>query len=493
MDVIEKLKILAGSAKYDASCATSGSQRAGDFPGARFGNTIAPGICHSFADDGRCISLLKVLFTNVCVNDCAYCVNRRSSGVPRASFTVEEIVALTESFYRRNYIEGLFLSSGVAVNPDFTMELLIRTVKTLRSRAGFNGYIHLKIIPGASAELVREAGLWADRISANIELPSAGSLHYLAPEKSGHAILSSMARIEADIEANRSQSRIGRLLSVPAHKGTGIRALAPDDAARPLPAADFPELTDGSKAADAGMRRCSPAALGRKPTLSTAAFAPAGQSTQLIVGASPESDRKILGLSELLYNRYRLRRVYYSAFVPVSADPRLPRIPAPPLRREHRLYQADWLLRFYGFDAAEILTEEDPFLDLDLDPKCSWALRHLGDFPVEANTAEYETLLRVPGLGQKSAQKIVRARRFGPLTFETLSKIGVVLKRARFFLLCGGRSMECRDLPADAIRLHLRQADPRDGMPDGQLPLFPDPALAAFEITDHGHAAAALP
>ena len=459
MTVIEKLKILAGSAKYDVSCASSGSLRPG-VPGARFGNTIAPGICHSFADDGRCISLLKVLFTNACVNDCAYCVNRRSASVPRAAFTVEEIVGLTESFYRRNYIEGLFLSSGVAVNPDFTMELLIRTVKTLRLSAGFNGYIHLKIIPGASPELVREAGFWADRVSANIELPSEQSLRSLAPEKTGHAILSSMSRINSDIESNRSQSRIGRLLSVPAYKGTGLRALSAEDDPARLP----------SMAALI-------AAQTPKPTLQNAAFAPAGQSTQLIVGASPESDRVILGLSERLYNRYRLRRVYYSAFIPVSPDPRLPPLPSPPLRREHRLYQADWLLRFYGFDASEILEEDSPFLDLDLDPKCSWALRHLGDFPVEANTADYETLLRVPGLGQKSARKILQARRFGPLDFETLAKIGVVLKRARFFLLCGGKSMECRDLSEDAIRLYLRQADPRDRMRDGQLPLFPDSAL----------------
>jgi putative DNA modification/repair radical SAM protein len=416
---------------------------------------VAPGICHSFADDGRCISLLKVLFTNACVNDCAYCINRRSSGVPRAAFTVDEIVSLTESFYRRNYIDGLFLSSGVAVGPDFTMELLIRTVKTLRIRTGFNGYIHLKVIPGASPELVREAGLWADRISANIELPSENSLRLLAPEKTGHALLSSMARIKSDIDVNRSESRIGRLLSVPAYGGKSFGEIAaPDGGPHALPAA-FP-----------------PPVRGQRPTLQSAAFAPAGQSTQLIVGASPESDRKILGLSELLYDRYRLRRVYYSAFIPVSPDPRLPPLAAPPLRREHRLYQADWLLRFYGFDAAEILTEENPFLDLDLDPKCSWALRHLDRFPVEANKADYEILLRVPGLGRKSAQKIVQARRFGPLSFDSLKKIGVVLKRAGFFLTCGGKSMEGRDLPEDAVRLRLCQADPRASVPDGQIPLF---------------------
>ncbi len=459
MDVIEKLRILAGSARYDASCATSGSRRPGSFPGARFGSTTAPGVCHSFADDGRCISLLKVLFTNQCINDCAYCVNRRSNDAPRATFTVGEIVGLTESFYRRNYIEGLFLSSAVIVGPDFTMELLIRVVKALRLNAGFNGYIHLKVIPGCSAELVREAGFWADRISANIELPSEKSLHYLAPEKSGRAILSSMARIDSDITVNRSRSRLGRLLSVPARSGPGIPGLGADAFALPDPRA---------------RSFAAPAVRSRKPTLEEASFAPAGQSTQLIVGASPESDRRILDLSEQLYGRYRLRRVYYSAFVPVSADKRLPLLDAPPLRREHRLYQADWLLRFYGFSAEEILPEGDPFLDLDLDPKCSWALKHLDRFPVEANTAEYETLLRVPGLGQKSARSIVQARRFGSLSFETLKKIGVVLKRARFFLTCGGKSLECRDLPEDAVRAYLRQADPRELLPGGQLQLFPE-------------------
>jgi putative DNA modification/repair radical SAM protein len=459
MDILEKLNVLAGSAKYDVSCASSGSQRPGGFPGARFGNTVAPGICHSFADDGRCISLLKVLFSNACVNDCAYCVNRRSGDAPRASFTVEELVRLTESFYRRNYIEGLFLSSGVIGSPDHTMELLVRTAKSLRIGAGFNGYIHLKVIPGASAELIREAGFWADRISANIELPSEESLRKLAPEKTGHAILSAMSRIKSDIDTNRSESRLGRLVSVPASRGCALYGMAPS--MRRLSDLHFPLSAVGSPL---------PVPWEGNPTLQSSAFAPAGQSTQLIVGASPETDRAILGLSERLYDRYRLRRVYYSAFVPVSADPRLPALQAPPLKREHRLYQADWLLRFYGFLAEEILTEEIPFLDLDLDPKCAWALRHFGEFPVEVGTAEYKALLRIPGLGQKSAEKIIRARRYGSLSFETLKKIGVVMKRARYFITCGGKAMEYRDLPESTVRLRLigdeAQAD------GGQLPLF---------------------
>jgi putative DNA modification/repair radical SAM protein len=492
VEILEKLAILAGAARYDASCATSGSERPGGVTGARacmhapasdrpalklaplagrgswagtrFGNTVAPGICHSFADDGRCIALLKVLYTNSCMNDCAYCVNRRSSDSPRAAFTVEELVHLTESFYRRNYIEGLFLSSAVVKSPDFTMELLIRVVRTLRLDAGFNGYVHLKVIPGASPALVREAGFWADRISANIELPSESSLRLLAPEKSGHAILSSMAAIRRDIDVNRSESRIGWLPTAhaPASDHPALK-LAPLAGRRPwavarasmhAPASDHPWPW-----------RCS-------PTLQDSAFAPAGQSTQLIVGASPESDLGILGLTEALYRRYRLKRVYYSAFIPVCRDPRLPVLAAPPLRREHRLYQADWLLRFYGFTTSEILSEESPFLDLDLDPKCAWALRNMCSFPVEVNEAEYEALLRIPGLGQKSAEKIVEARRHGALSFETLKKMGVVLKRARYFVTCAGKALESRDLTQASLRRLLVQEDPRGRFEHGQLPLF---------------------
>ncbi len=496
MDVFQKLSILSSAAKFDASCATSGTQRPGTFPGARFGNAVSGGICHSFADDGRCIALLKVLFTNACVNDCAYCVNRRSADVPRASFTVEELVSLTESFYRRNYIEGLFLSSAVYRSPDATMELLIRTVRSLRTDAGFNGYVHLKIIPGASPETVREAGLWADRISANIELPSEKSLKALAPEKSGHDIFSAMASIKRDIDVNQEESRWRRLLSVSVARSgdRGLRAMyggaaadradwaalaGPEkkaiaaNAAAPPAAHPSPDAASADAAPPAPRRAGLP--WGPRPTLETGVFAPSGQSTQLIVGASPESDRKILSLTEVLYGRFRLRRVYYSAYVPVHADARLPLLPAPPLRREHRLYQADWLLRFYGFRAEEILTDDLPFLDLDLDPKCAWALRHMDRFPVEVMRADYESLLRVPGLGQKSAEKIVQARRHGGLTFDVLKKIGVVLKRARYFILCNGKTLETDDLPAAAIRAALRQADGTGSWGDGQLPLFGDP------------------
>jgi putative DNA modification/repair radical SAM protein len=447
MDTLQKLEILAGSARYDVSCSTSGSLRLNG-PGApggggRFGNAVPAGICHSFADDGRCISLLKVLFTNACINDCAYCVNRRSSPVPRAAFTVEELVALTEAFYRRNYIEGLFLSSGVVRSPDFTMELMIRTVRALRREAGFNGYIHMKVIPGCSPGLIREAGFWADRISVNIELPSDQSLRLLAPEKQGRQILGFMGTIHADILENRE--------CVPA-----LRAGS----------ATVPGL---------------PLACSGRPSLTSSRFAPAGQSTQLIVGASPESDLRILGLSENLYQRYRLRRVYYSAFMSVSSDRRLPVLAAPPLRRENRLYQADWLLRFYRFQASEIVEEGHPFLDLDVDPKCGWALRHRGRFPVEVNTADYETLLRVPGLGVKSAQRIVQARRHDPLDFDGLTRIGVVMKRARWFLTCRGRALETRDLPSAALRQRLGQDENLSDVLRGQLLLFGDETTPAVE------------
>ncbi len=462
MDILEKLKILAGSARYDVSCATSGAERPGSLPGSRFGNAVAPGICHSFADDGRCISLLKVLFTNACENDCAYCANRRSRNVPRASFTVSELVSLTESFYRRNFIEGLFLSSAVLGGADHTMERLVRVARTLRLESGFNGYIHLKIIPGASPWLVREAGFWADRVSVNIELPSRASLARLAPEKDGRLILSSMSSVKTDIDFNRSESPLGRLTSIPASRGCGLKTIAAAEPAARAPRARLPVPWP------------------RRPTLCTAAFAPAGQSTQLIVGASPESDLKILGLSELLYERYRLKRVYYSAFVPLSADPRLPILAAPPLGREHRLYQADWLLRFYGFRAEELLSAANPFLDLDLDPKCAWALRHPEAFPVEVTRADYEALLRIPGVGQKSAQKIVQARRFGPLSFDTLRGIGVLMKRSRYFMLCGGKSLEGKDLDRSLMRMRLRQADPRSRSAFGQLSLFEDEKALAL-------------
>jgi putative DNA modification/repair radical SAM protein len=421
MDALGKLEVLARSARYDVSCASSGSHRTATVPGRprAFGSAVPMGICHSFADDGRCISLLKVLLTNACINDCAYCINRRSSDTPRAGFRVDELVALTEAFYRRNYIEGLFLSSGVLGSPDLTMEMLIRVARTLRLRSGFAGYIHLKIIPGCSPLLVREAGFWADRLSVNIELPSDRSLRLLAPEKTGGGILGLMRTVRSTIEENRSSH---------------------------LPA---------------------PRRWLERPSLADDAWAPAGQSTQLVVGASPENDRHILTLSENLYRGARLRRVYYSAFASVGPDPRLPAATPPPLAREHRLYEADWLLRFYGFTAAEVLDETHPFLDLDIDPKTAWALRNRHRFPVEIGRASYRELLRVPGLGQKSARRIVEARAHGRVGLDTLEAIGVVMRRARWFITCGGRSPERGDLPTEALRARLAR-----GGDAGQLPLF---------------------
>lgn len=400
-----KLAILADSAKYDASCASSGVSRprAGTVGGCSLG-----GICHSWSADGRCVSLLKVLLTNHCVYDCAYCVNRRSNDIPRASFEVSELVDLTLGFYRRNYIEGLFLSSGIERSPDDTMERLLEVARTLRRRHGFGGYIHLKAIPGADPALVRRAGYYADRLSVNIELPSGASLSRLAPQKTKERILGPMGAIRDGIQEYRGEQR------------RGYRAPA---------------------------------------------FAPAGQSTQMVIGASPEPDLQVLRLSEALYRRYGLKRVYYSAYVPVSRDPRLPAVGAPPLVREHRLYQADWLLRLYGFEAGELLTPESPWLDLALDPKCAWALRHPECFPVEVETAPCEQLLRVPGIGVRSARRLCEARRFGPLYPEQLSRLGVVLRRARFFITAGGRCLA--DGPVTPARLRRCLVDGEAG--DGRL------------------------
>ncbi|MDP4087888.1 MAG: putative DNA modification/repair radical SAM protein [Bacillota bacterium] len=380
MEILNKLKILTDSAKYDVSCASSGSSRPNTKEG--IGNAAAAGICHSFSADGRCISLLKILLTNYCIYNCAYCVNRITNDVPRAAFTPDEIVELTMNFYKRNYIEGLFLSSAVFKNADFTMELLVETLKKLRVIHKFNGYIHVKAIPGADEKLIREAGLYADRMSVNIELPSSTSLKMLAPQKSKESILKPMEFINKEIHA-------------------GI------------------EL--------------------KKQIKSAPVFVPGGQSTQLIVGATGDSDLKILRLSEGLYTKFSLRRVYYSAYVPVAKGPNLPAIMHPPLLREHRLYQADWLLRFYGFKAFELLDENHPNLDTSFDPKTFWALNNLDKFPVEINRAPYNLLLRIPGIGVRSAQRIAAIRKVHILTFADLKKIGVVLKRAQYFITCSGR------------------------------------------------------
>lgn len=388
----EKLAILTDSAKYDASCASSGVERHG---AGTLGNCSTSGICHSWSADGRCISLLKLLLTNHCIYDCAFCANRRSNAIPRASLDVADIVALTVSFYRRNYIEGLFLSSGVERSPDDTMERLLSVARELRLRHGFGGYIHLKAIPGASPDLVRQAGHYADRLSVNIELPSQESLTRLAPQKSKERILGPMGTICDGIAEYQVEQR--------------RTALAP-------------------------------------------AFAPAGQSTQMVIGASPEADLQILQLSAALYRRYALKRVYYSAYVPVNADSRLPVLATPPLRREHRLYQADWLLRFYGFAPDELLSRESPWLDLQLDPKCAWALRHPAFFPVEVNTAPYEQLLRVPGIGTLSARRICDTRRFSALRAADLARLGAVGRRAQFFLTVGGRYLAAGAVTPERLR-----------------------------------------
>ena len=398
VELLDKLNILADAAKYDAACTSSGLARAGR-PGT-IGSTTLAGCCHSFSADGRCISLLKVLMTNVCIYDCQYCVNRRSNDVPRAAFTPRELCELTMGFYRRNYIAGLFLSSAVAGSPDRTAEGMIETLRILREEYRFGGYIHAKAIPGADPLLIRQIGLLADRLSVNIELPSAQSLSLLAPAKKKEAILSPMRQIRDGIAVSKEEIQVYR----------------------------------------------------HAPR-----FAPAGQSTQMIVGATPESDRSILTLTQSLYDKYRLKRVFFSAYMPVSTSPLLPAPQGfqPPLLREHRLYQADWLLRFYHFRAEELLDEHSPNLDPRLDPKCTWALRHLDLFPVEVNRADYETLLRVPGVGVKSARRILTARRAGPLTFQGLKRLGVVLKRAQYFLTCSGRVMAGLRVSEDGLLRRL--------------------------------------
>ena len=400
MGLMEKLRILADGAKYDVACTSSGVDRSGSFDG--MGNSIAAGICHSFSADGRCISLLKILYTNECVYDCKYCVNRASNDVVRTSFTPEEVCSLTMEFYRRNYIEGLFLSSGVKGSPDHTMEELCRTVQLLRTKYHFHGYIHLKAIPGASPDLIRQAGYLADRMSVNLELPTADGLRRLAPHKSRQTILRPMRQIQLQRDASKE------------------------------------ELTLFKHAPQ---------------------FVPAGQSTQMIIGASGENDYQILSVAESLYQKYSLKRVFYSAFVAVNKDKALPAVyTKPPLLREHRLYQADWLLRFYGFKASELLSESRPDFDLQLDPKCNWAIRHLEYFPVEINKAGYYQLLRVPGIGDRSARRIVGARKTHSLDFTDLQKIGVVLKRALYFITCNGRMMYRTKLEEDYIIRNITDA-----------------------------------
>ena len=422
MTLGEKLEILSDAAKYDVSCTSGGTERKGD--GEGMGNCRKAGICHSFSADGRCISLLKILFTNECIYDCKYCINRSGNDVVRTSFTPEEVCTLTMEFYRRNYIEGLFLSSGVLKSPNYTMELLYTVLYKLRHEHNFQGYIHVKAIPGADSRLIQMTGYLADRMSVNIELPTAESLRLLAPHKTRKNILAPMRFVQQMSAENQYEIQTYR--HVPK-------------------------------------------------------FVPAGQSTQMIIGATPESDYQILHVAESLYKKFDLKRVFYSAFIPVNEDKNLPSVKEqrPPLLREHRLYQADWLLRYYHFEAGELLDEENPNFNAYLDPKCFWALRHLEEFPIEINYAAYDMLLRVPGIGYKSASRIVKARRMGMLDFEDLKKMGVVLKRALYFITCKGKMMYPIRMDEDYITRNLLNTKEKlpegaDGMSFRQLSLFDD-------------------
>ncbi len=425
MELQEKLRILSDAAKYDVACTSSGVGRGGDKKG--LGNTHLSGICHSFSADGRCISLLKILFTNQCIYDCKYCINRRSNDVVRTAFTPDEVCTLTTEFYRRNYIEGLFLSSGILHSPDYTMNLIYQTLYRLRNECRFNGYIHVKAIPGADPELVERVGFLADRMSVNLELPTAEGLRTLAPGKTREKILAPMRQVQRGIAAQN-----GRYLE------TGRTGRTR-------------EIGMGDSLAHPGRNVWSP----RRGT-GARNFVPAGQSTQMIVGATPENDYQMIRVAEALYQNYDLKRVFYSAFVRVNDDSLLPALPGgPPLLREHRLYQADWLLRYYGFRAEELLSENRPNFNVLLDPKCDWALRHLEQFPVEINRADYGTLLRVPGLGVKSARRIIAARRSAVLGFADLKKLGVVLKRAVYFITCSGKTMYPVRIDEDYITSQL--------------------------------------
>ena len=419
--VMEKLEILSDAAKYDVSCTSSGVDRKGN--GTDMGNCISAGICHSFSADGRCISLLKILLSNECIYDCKYCLNRRSNDVPRATFTPDEICELTMNFYRRNYIEGLFLSSGIVGNPDMTMELIYQTIRKLREVYRFRGYIHVKGIPGADPLLIQKTGFLADRMSVNLELPTADGLKKLAPNKHRKNILTPMRQIQQGIIQGQNEVAIYR------H--------APH-------------------------------------------FVPAGQSTQMIIGATPESDYQIMSVAQGLYDKFELKRVFYSAYVSINEDKELPALhTGTPLLREHRLYQADWLMRFYQFRAEELLNEHRPNFNILLDPKCDWALQHLEQFPVEINRADYHMLLRVQGIGVNSARRICGARRTAVLTFEDLKKIGVVLKRALYFITCSGRmmyhtKMDENYITRNLLSVHERLPFDRDGVTYRQLSLIDD-------------------
>ena len=462
--LMEKLQILADSAKYDVSCSSSGSHRKNT---GTIGNVHTAGICHSWSADGRCISLLKVLFSNKCVYNCEYCVNRRSNDFPRASFEPDELARLTIEFYRRNYIEGLFLSSAVEVSPDHTAERILESLRLLRYKYGFSGYIHAKIIPGVSQELLHEIGLVADRLSVNIEMPTARSLQAFAPQKKPKEIFAPMRQITNSLIERNS-------LKGPGNMFRGIAVNAPEHYLKGFSREIEEKDKAGSSWADSDTQDSitavsSARTLSRNRRRQGEDFAPAGQTTQMIIGAGGETDQSILNTSESLYRTFKMKRVYYSAYVPVVDSPMLPtRKTAPPLAREHRIYQADWL-RFYGFSVKELFTEKSQNLDPDLDPKVTWALRNLDQFPVEVNRASYDTLMRIPGIGAVSARRIVRQRRLSAVKFDDLKKMGVVLKRAKYFLTCSGRYYGEKRFEPEVIRNAILQME--NGL---QMSLFDD-------------------
>lgn len=464
-DLEEKLKILSDAAKYDVACTSSGVDRKGEK--GSLGNSRAWGICHSFAADGRCISLLKVLLSNDCIYDCKYCINRRSNQRVRTSFTPEELCAITIEFYKRNYIEGLFLSSGVLKNPTYTMEMMYQTLFLLRNQYHFRGYIHAKAVPGAAPEIIQEIGYLADRMSVNMELPTKESLQLLAPGKSHQAILQPMGQIQRQIQDYRLS--IGKSPSMERHFGNqyltgGI--FSPDSKRS--------GISEGHAAALPGQSGASSEVVlpgivspanpfpnkGSSPEKASRPFAPAGQSTQMIIGATQENDYQLLKVTQALYRQYDLKRVFFSAYIPLNEDRDLPSLDTtPPLLREHRLYQADWLLRYYGFQADDLLSPSRPDFNIFLDPKCDWALHHLELFPIEVSTASYQDLLKVPGIGNKSAWRILHARRFGRLDFSSLKTMGVVLKRAQYFITCHGKMRYRTPIEEDFITRQLTQSE----------------------------------
>lgn len=467
----EKLRILADAAKYDVACTSSGVNRSGK--SGYLGNSVSAGICHSFAADGRCISLLKILMTNHCIYDCKYCINRCSNDVERATFTPDEICTLTTEFYKRNYIEGLFLSSGVINDPGYTMEKIVETLRLLRTKYRFNGYVHVKTIPGAPDELIAQAGYLADRISVNMELPTAESLAKLAPNKHFNTILKPMSKISSTIAGHRAA--IGKSYYM---ERSGINGYLSNSIFNTRDSSGYASVTvkdSGARLLSDSIGDNSVSTVDATPFSYTGLgmlggansikreFAPGGQSTQMIIGATDETDYNLIRTTQGLYQTYDLKRVFYSAYIPINEDVNLPaKGTAVPLLREHRLYQADWLMRFYGFQADELLSPARPNFNEQLDPKCDWAIRHLEQFPVEIMTAPMEKLLRVPGIGPKSAQRIVQARRLSMLDFDSLKKVGVVLKRAHYFITCNGKMMYRIPIEEQFITRQLTMTEEKD-------------------------------